>query len=355
MGKFIIGSTLIILVALMGGSTLHGEGHAAGEGGVPPETREKNDNDQEIFLVEELPPFAKQAASEKGIRRKASIDTTIPTRPRVDVRTYEVQAGDNLFLIADKFGLKPETVLWGNYDVLQDNPQFLRPEQELNILPVDGVYYQWNESDNLTRVADFFGVNPEAILEYPGNDLNLYDMDTTNPSFEEGKWLIVPGGRRTLRDWGPPAISRTNPAVAKYYGSGSCESIVQGAVGTGSFVWPTVLTRISGYNFNPSLHPGLDIAGTTGNAVFATDSGVVVYSGWSEYGYGNLIVLDHGGGWQSAYAHLGAVGVTCGQSVARGTQIGAVGNTGNSSGSHLHFELRSEAFGRVNPFNFITP
>lgn len=297
MEKFFLGTTVFIfLVALVGGSTLHGEGHAAGDWGIPPETRVENENDQEIFMVEELPPFAKQAASEKGIRRRASIDTTIPARTRVDVLTCEVKPGDNLFLIADKFDLKPETVLWGNYDVLQDNPQFLRPGQELNILPVYGVYYQWNGSDSLTRIADFFGVSPEAILEYPGNDIDLYDMDTANPSIEEGKWLIVPGGKQALKDWGPPAISRTNPAMAKYYGSGSRGSIVEGAVGTGSFVWPTVLTRISGYNFNPSLHPGLDIAGNTGNAVFATDSGVVVYSGWSEYGYGNLIVLHHGGG-----------------------------------------------------------
>jgi len=99
--------------------------------------------------------------------------------------------------------------------------------------------------------------------------------------------------------------------------------------------------EVTGHFYNPNIHPGLDIAGPEGNSVFATDSGVVVYAGWSEYGYGYLIVLDHGTGWQSAYAHLSAVGVGCGQSVAQGTVIGAVGNTGNSTGAHLHFELRS--------------
>jgi murein DD-endopeptidase MepM/ murein hydrolase activator NlpD len=68
-----------------------------------------------------------------------------------------------------------------------------------------------------------------------------------------------------------------------------------------------------------------------------------------------LIVLDHGTGWQSAYAHLSAVGVGCGQSIAQGTVIGAVGNTGNSTGAHLHFELRSEIFGKVNPWDYLIP
>jgi hypothetical protein len=303
-----------------------------------------------------LPPFLRnEQRRTTGISRLAQIYTIIPNRPRVDVDTYEVQLGDNLFDIAEKYALRPETVLWGNYDVLRDNPQFLQPGQILNILPIDGVYYQWNDGDTLSDVADFFGIESQTILEYPGNQFDIYDIDPENPPIEPGVWLIVPGGLRELKDWGPPAISRTNPAAAKYYGEGYCGQVYEGAIGTGTFVWPTPSRQISGYDFNPSIHPGLDIGGAEGNAVYATDSGVVVFSGWSEYGYGYLIVLDHGNGWQSAYAHLSGVGVTCGQSVAQGTKIGGVGNTGNSSGSHLHFELRSEIYGKANPWNFIVP
>jgi murein DD-endopeptidase MepM/ murein hydrolase activator NlpD len=82
---------------------------------------------------------------------------------------------------------------------------------------------------------------------------------------------------------------------------------------------------------------------------------VVVFSGWSEYGFGNLIVIDHGTGWQSAYAHLSAAAVTCGQNVAQGSYIGAVGNTGRSTGPHLHFELQSVIYGKVNPWDFLIP
>jgi murein DD-endopeptidase MepM/ murein hydrolase activator NlpD len=303
-----------------------------------------------------LPPFPPTPLPAiEGIPRFAQIRTIIPTRPRVDVTTYVVQPGDNLFVIAEKFGLQPETVLWGNFEVLQDNPQFLRPDQELNILPVDGTYYQWVDGDKLETVAQFFRVSSDDILEYPGNRFDLAELDLENQQLAAGTWLIIPNGRRELRDWGPPAITRNNPASAAYYGSGSCGQIYEGAIGTNTFVWPTVSRSISGYDYNPNIHPALDIAGAEGNAVYATDSGVVVYAGWSEYGYGYLIVLDHGTGWQSAYAHLSAVGVSCGQSVAQGTGIGAVGNTGNSTGAHLHFELRSELYGKVNPWDYLSP
>ncbi|HEB64564.1 MAG TPA: LysM peptidoglycan-binding domain-containing protein [Chloroflexi bacterium] len=302
-----------------------------------------------------LPPLMGPSnVQRQGIPRLAQLKTIIPSRPRVDVTTYEVQQGDNLFAIADKFNLKPETVLWGNYDVLRDNPQFLKSGQKLNILPTDGVYYQWQEGDNLTTVADFFGVEKDAILEWPGNGFDLL-VDANNPGIEPGTWLIVPGGRRALKDWGPPAITRSNPASARYYGSGYCGRVYEGAIGTGVFIWPTTSRLISGYDYSPSLHPGLDIAGAEGNAVYASDSGVVVFSGWSEYGYGILVVLDHGNGWQTAYAHLSAAGVTCGQSVTRGTLIGNVGNTGNSTGPHLHFEMRSDIYGKANPWNFVMP
>ena len=82
------------------------------------------------------------------------------------------------------------------------------------------------------------------------------------------------------------------------------------------------------------------------------DNGVIVYAGWSDYGYGYLIVVDHGTGWQSAYAHLSAVGVSCGQSVFQGTVIGGLGSTGNSSGPHLHFELVFNG-AKVNPLNYL--
>ena len=305
------------------------------------------------FNLPPLPPSIDNFAN--GIPRLINIHTTIPEHPRFDISTYVVQPGDNLFKIAEKYNLRPETILWGNYEILRDNPQFLRPGQELVILPTDGVYYQWDEGNNLQSIASYFRVEPDAILDYPGNRI-FSDLTNRTPlEIAAGTWLIIPGGKRDLKDWGPPAITRDNPAAAAYYGAGYCGNVYEGSIGTGAFIWPTVATYLSGNSYSPSLHPGIDIAGAEGNAVFATDSGVVVYAGWSEYGYGYLIVLDHGNGWQSAYAHLSAVNVGCGESVAQGRVIGAVGSTGNSTGAHLHFELRSDIYGKVNPWDFVSP
>lgn len=286
-----------------------------------------------------------------GVNRLTNVRTIIPSRPRVEVISYTVEAGDTLFSIANNYSLKPETVLWGNYEVLEDNPHLLKPNQVLNILPVDGIYYQWKEGDNLSNVAQTFKVDSKAVINYSGNNFDLTEINDAGTMIEPGQWLIIPGGQREIRDWGPPAITRQNPASARYYGEGHCGTIVEGAYGSGTFVWPTTDRTISGYHYNPPIHPAIDIGGQVGNAIYASDSGVIVYAGWSDYGYGYLIVIDHGNGWQSAYAHLSAVAVTCGQSVYQGGYIGALGSTGNSSGPHLHFELVINGV-KVNPLDY---
>jgi len=286
-----------------------------------------------------------------GVTRKMELDTVIPTRPRVDVITYTVEAGDNLFTIAERYNLKPETILWGNFETLQDNPNMLSTGQVLNILPTDGTFYQWNAGDNLANVASFFGVDLNNILNYSGNPFDLTSTDPANPGIKAGTWLIVPGGKRALKDWGPPAISRSNPASARYYGDGYCGDIYEGAIGAGTFVWPTAAHSISGYGYS-GIHPAIDIAGALGNAVNAADSGVVVFAGWSNFGYGYMVVIDHGNGWQTAYAHLSAVAVGCGQSVFQGGYIGALGSTGNSTGPHLHFETVYNG-AKPNPLDYL--
>jgi LysM repeat protein len=299
-----------------------------------------------------LSPLPTPGAIADGITRITNLLTVIPSRPRVDVITYTVETGDTLFSIAYDYNLKPGTLLWANYDVLNDNPHLLKPKQVLYILPVNGVYYQWKENDTLQGVADEFHADPQDILEFPGNHFDLTKVDQNGAGIQPGTWVIIPGGSRPIKDWGPPAITRQNPASAKYYGEGSCGTVYEGAFGTGTFIWPTTDHGISGYHYEPGVHPAIDIAGQEGNPVYATDSGVIVYAGWSNYGYGNLIVIDHGNGWQSAYAHLSAVAVTCGQSVYQGGYIGALGSTGNSSGPHLHFELVINGV-KVNPLDYV--
>lgn len=307
-------------------------------------------------LLQDLPPLSPDlAVYAAGIPRLAQVHTTIPTRPRTEVITYIVQPGDTVFGIAEMFGLKPETILWGNYFILADNPHALVEGQELNILPLDGTYHRWSAGEGLNGVADGYSVTPEDIINWEGNNLDFETLGIwSNPNIEPGTFLVVPGGSRQYVTWSAPRITRENPGVAKFIGPGACGTILDGAVGTGAFIWPSNARFLSGYDYSPSTnHFGIDIDGDLGESMWATDSGVVVYAGWNNFGYGNMVVIDHGNGWQTAYAHMQVIGVSCGQSVFQGTPIGTIGSTGKSSGPHIHYEMLHDSYGKVNPWDFL--
>jgi len=308
------------------------------------------------YELPDLPPLTiAETSYQVGIPRLAQVHTTIPTRPRTEVITYVVKPGDTVFGIAEQFGIKPETVLWGNYFILADNPHALIEGQELNILPLDGTYHRWSAGEGLNGVADGYSVTPEEIINWEGNNLILETLgDFANPNIEPGTFLVVPGGSRQYVTWSAPRITRSNPGVAKFIGPGACGTILDGAVGTGAFIWPSAAHFLSGYDYSPSTnHFAIDIDGDLGEPMWASDSGVVVYAGWNNFGYGNMVVIDHGNGWQTAYAHMQVYTVVCGQSVFQGTPIGTIGSTGKSSGAHIHFEMLHDSYGKVNPWDFL--
>jgi hypothetical protein len=319
----------------------------AGTSSLPADTETASPSDAALLLPEPI------SAPLEGIARQAKLNTNIPSRPRIDVITYTVQAGDSIFGIAEKFGLKPTTILFGNYDILGDQPNLLKPEQVLNILPVDGTYYQWTGggAETLTGIAAYFGVEPEVIVEFPGNHLDPDTIgDYENPNIPDGTWLVIPGGTRAFSSWTAPAqLVRDNPSV-RVWGEGVCSGISYVQVGYGTFVFPTVEHWLSGTDYRPDVkHYAVDFAGGEGNAVYAVDAGTVVYSGWNTWGYGNLVIIDHGNGWQSLYAHLSQINVGCAQNVGQGDLIGLVGMTGGTStGPHLHFEISYNG-AKVNP------
>jgi hypothetical protein len=282
----------------------------------------------------DLPGYFK-GIPEEGVIRRNTLHTNIPTRSRTNVIEYSVTTGDSVFGIAQSFNLHPETILWANYDQLNDSPDMLNPGMMLNVPPVDGVYYQWQESDTLESVAAKFDATVQDILSWEGNNFDL-----TNPQVEPKQWIMIPNGHREFRQWLVPTIARTNSGVSKsVLGPGACEGDYSGAYGSGAFAWPTASQTLSGNDFW-SGHLGIDIAGSFGDGVFASDAGVIVFAGWANGGYGNMVMVDHGNGYQTLYAHLNSVSAACGQSVYTGTYIGAIGSTGNSTGPHLHFEVR---------------
>ncbi|HSO27241.1 MAG TPA: M23 family metallopeptidase [Anaerolineales bacterium] len=283
-----------------------------------------------------------------GIPRLISPHTVVPSRPRFEVKDYVVEAGDSVFEIADQFNLTPESVLWANYEQLDDNPHEISVGMALKIPPVNGVYYQWQEGDTAQGVAARFEADFEDLLAFPGNNFDLID-----PEKDPGEWVMVPGGKREFRQWIIPTIARGQAGVSKaLYGGGACEGGYEGAYGSGAFIWPAGNHTLSGNDYW-SGHLAIDIAAGEGAPVYAADAGVIVFSGTATGGYGNMIVIDHGNGYQTLYAHLSSTAASCGRSVSAGTTVGYAGSTGNSTGPHLHFEVRFQG-GFVNPW-FVLP
>jgi murein DD-endopeptidase MepM/ murein hydrolase activator NlpD len=281
------------------------------------------------------------------VSRLADVHTLIPTRGRSEEIIYTVEPGDTLFGIAERYSLKPETVLWGNYFALNDDPHSLKPGQQLNILPVDGTYHFVTEDNtqSLEQLADFYQVEPQAILDWTPNGL-----DPNQAVLLPNTYLVVPGGQRELQSWVVPTITRAQVTTAAT-NFGQCPGGYSGATGSGFFVWPANNHWLSGYDYT-AIHRGLDIDTDLNSPIYAVDNGVVVYAGPNSRGYGNMVVIDHGTGWQSLYAHLNQWNVECGQSVFQTNLIGLAGSTGNSSGPHLHFELRFNG-AHVNPWTVL--
>lgn len=142
-------------------------------------------------------------------------------------------------------------------------------------------------------------------------------------------------------------------AVVLLPGPGNC-GVVNGVTGTDHYIWPAVKHWLSGYNYTPSTgHSGIDIAGSLGDNIYAANAGVVIYAGWNYQGFGNLVVIDHGNGFQTVYAHLSQINVKCGASVQQGEVIGLMGSTGWSTGPHLHFEMMTNRMEHVNPWLYL--
>ncbi len=265
-----------------------------------------------------------------GVDRSATRTRKI----RTDVESYIVQSGDTISTIAGAFGLSQSTILWANNMGVRD---YIKPGQELKILPVDGVIYKIKKGDTMSKLAKQYGVSEDSIREY--NDL---DEDAPLTVSQD---LIIPGGkviyvaptvvvRAPIIDRIVDAITNTTPSPE---------------AGKASMIWPTsghVITQYWGWN-----HTGVDIDGHYDSPIYASDSGVVEIAGWGT-GYGIQSVLNHENGYKSRYAHMSKIFVTPGQRVTKGEVIGMVGTTGRSTGTHLHFEIYVNGK-RANPLLYV--
>jgi len=169
-------------------------------------------------MVSGLPDYSPDKTYE-SVERSANPDTVLPTGSRSGVVEYQVSEGDSLFGIADEYEVDPETILWANYDILNDDPHLISVGDRLKIPPVDGILYEWQTYDTLDQVAAKYHASVDDVLLYPGNDL-----DITNPVIEPGTYIMIPNGYRdTKATWVVAVTTGTNSGVtAQIAGPGSC-------------------------------------------------------------------------------------------------------------------------------------
>ena len=244
------------------------------------------------------------------------------TPSRQGIQTYVVKKGDTISTIAKKFGLSINTILWENKLSLNS---YIRPGDKLTILPVDGITYTIRSGDTISSIAKRYGSTVNKILAY--NNLTSANKIRVNQK------IIIPDGKlghtpltptKTIRSYKKP----TNP--------------------NSRFVWPSVSKRITQYYH--WRHHAIDIGAKLGSPIYAIQGGRVERAGWSR-GYGYNIVINHGNGIKSLYAHASKLYVKRGQQVKQGQIIGAVGSTGWSTGPHIHLEIRINNK-KVNPLSY---
>lgn len=314
----------VIFVAFIavGLSNIEWPARAAPTSPMPALSASANDGETEETAEDILTGFNGQngkAPSDNlggAIARLTQSHTIIPERPRLGIITYTIQAGDTIQAIAASFSLQPTTIMWAN-PAVEDAPDLLRIGQEVTILPIDGAHHTVAEGDTLESIAEEYKTEPEAIAACEYNYLEPPDYPIV-----AGMRLIIPGGEK-------PYVPKV---VTTYIGS-----VPEGVQGTGRFLWPVLGAITQGYWYG---HRAIDIGAPIGSAVLAADGGFINFAGWTDVGYGYLIVIDHANGFATYYAHLSNIYVFEGQAVEHGQVIGAVGSTGWSTGPHLHFEVR---------------
>jgi len=255
--------------------------------------------------------------------------TLVSDKVRDKTIEYTVQEGDTVASIAQKFGVSEDTVRWQN-DISKDK---IKIGQTLEVLPVTGISHKVNKGDTVYSIAKKYDTSPQALVDFP------YNTFSNDETFELaiGQVVVVPDGVRPAAGPSIPRIRQITPDAGT-------------VVASGSFVWPTGGTISQRFVW---YHKGIDIANRAAPAVLAADAGKVVGAGWLDgYGYGNRVIIDHGNGYRTLYAHLSQVYVVNGQTVNRGAVIGKMGSTGRSTGVHLHFEVVLNGV-YLNPLNVL--
>ena len=276
--------------------------------------------------------------------KPVAVNTTVDDGREL-LRSYKVKAGDTLTGIASSFRVSMMTVWWANRLTSKDD---LRLGQVLRIPPVNGLVVDVTASDTLDGIAARYKVKAADVLA--ANQLD-------DPNLVIGQVLVVPGatgkGIATPKPVAKPRVASTSSGRGSTGGTNRPPTTYAG----GSFVWPVV----GGGNYISQYfrygHYGLDVAADYGSTVRAAGSGTVIFAGWKSNGGGYQVWIAHGSGLYTTYNHMAGVSVGRGQSVDRGQQVGRIGQSGNTSGPHLHFEVWRgmvwDGGTQVNPLGYL--
>lgn len=255
--------------------------------------------------------------------------TQISDKPRADILEYTVENGDTLASIAKKFGVDTDSIKWLNKGL---NEKKLKLGTVLKIPPVTGVVHVVKGGETIYSISKRYNVSAQAVVDFPFNE---FTNDETF-SLAIGQQLVIPDGEMPDEAIFSP---RSNLAGALTPNAGAVSA-------TGNWIWPAAGSISQGFK---SWHKGIDIANRGGGPILAADSGTVVVASWLDNtGYGNRVMIDHGNGLKTLYAHMASFSVVVGQTVKRGDKLGMMGSTGRSTGTHLHFEIRTSV-GIANP------
>jgi len=258
--------------------------------------------------------FTEQRAENNPDQQQTAFEKRYEPELIDQVKVHKVRSGETLWDIAHQHGLNIDSLIGANNI---SNMNSIKPGQEFKILPVKGIIYRVSPGESVASIARKFNLKTETIME----DNNLEDSS----KLKIDQKLVLRGAK--------PEFSYQDRLDQK-------------------FMYP-INTRITSY-YGPRwgrVHEGLDFAAPMGSPIRAVSSGRVVYSGWAT-GYGYVVIIEHQKGLRTLYAHNSKLLVSVGESVGRGEVISRSGNTGNSTGPHLHLEVQVN--GRPeNPLNYI--
>lgn len=322
------------------------------------------------YPLAQAPVVSPDAVTTPGLLPTVTPTPATTAQPAAaESRSYVVQPGDTLFAVALEIGVDLEDM------ACVVAPDFT-PEQplvignRLEIPPPGTLCHAVQPGETLAAIATRYGLPPEQIYNLPWNGLAAKPLDATQPlPLLHLRIPLTPTPSHRPAD--APAVLasaddflgfmlkqpvNTSPFVALAVGGpGRATKGEAGPLpanwpyGSGHFAWPLHGWLSQGYRYD---HRAVDIAAPAGTLVTAADRGVVIRAGWNNQGYGQFVIIDHNIDYVTLYAHLSEIYVVEGQVVAQGQAIGQVGSTGNSTGPHLHFEIRD--FGRLtNPLELL--